>query len=62
MKIKTPCFGVPNTILSQAADHINVTGKTVLVIGTQKPWLEAVLLSKKPKKVVSLEYGYFIRY
>merc|ERR1712013_255556 len=47
-----------SNLVAAAADHINVTGKTVLVIGTQKPWLEAVLLSKKPKKVVSLEYGY----
>ena len=45
----------------QAADYINVTGKTILVVGTQDPWLEAVLLSKNPKKVVTLEYGYFIR-
>ena len=45
----------------QAADHINVTGLTILVVGTQNPWLEAVLLSKNPKKVVTLEYGYFIR-
>ena len=45
----------------QAADYINVTGKTILVVGTQDPWLEAVLLSKSPKKVVTLEYGYFIR-
>ena len=44
-----------------AADYINVTGLTILVIGTQEPWLEAVLLSKNPKKVVTLEYGYFIR-
>ena len=46
----------------QAADYINVTNKTVLVIGTQTPWVEAVLLSKKPRKVVTLEYGYYLRY
>ena len=45
----------------QAADFVNVTDKTVLVIGTQNPWLEAVLLTMKPKKIVTLEYGYFIR-
>ena len=39
-----------------------MAGKTILVIGTQNPWVEAVLLSKKPKKVVTLEYGYFIRF
>ena len=36
-------------MLSQAADYMNITGKRVLVIGTQTPWLEAVLLQKKPK-------------
>ena len=40
---------------------MNVTDKTVLVLGTQKPWVEAVLLTMKPKKIVTLEYGYFIR-
>ena len=30
----------------QAADAIGVEGKTVLVIGTQQPWVEAVLLTK----------------
>ena len=34
----------------------------MLVIGTQTPWVEAVLLSKKPRKVVTLEYGYYLRY
>ena len=47
---------------TQAADYVNVTGKTILVLGTQNPWVEAVLLSKKPAKIVTLEYGYFIRY
>jgi hypothetical protein len=32
--------------LLQAADYINITGTTVLVIGTQRPWLEAILLTK----------------
>ena len=45
----------------QAAEFVNVTNKMVLVIGTQNPWLEAVLLTMKPKKIVTLEYGYFIR-
>ena len=48
-------------LLFQAADYVNVTGKTILVVGTQDPWLEAVLLSKNPSKVVTLEYGHFIR-
>ena len=41
---------------------MNVTDKTILVIGSQTPWVEAVLFSKKPKKVITLEYGYFIRF
>jgi len=49
-----------SNLVAAAADYVNVTGKTVLVIGTQDPWLEAVLLTKNPKKVVTLEYGYFI--
>eukprot|EP00091_Calanus_sinicus_P002239 TRINITY_DN12279_c0_g1_i1.p1 TRINITY_DN12279_c0_g1~~TRINITY_DN12279_c0_g1_i1.p1 ORF type:complete len:386 (-),score=73.65 TRINITY_DN12279_c0_g1_i1:23-1180(-) len=47
-------------MIGAAADYQNVAGKTLLVIGSQTPWLEAVLLSKKAKKVVTLEYGYFI--
>ena len=31
-------------LVSQAADFVGVKGKTVLVIGTQHPWLEAILL------------------
>ena len=36
-------------MVSQAADYMNITGKRVLVIGTESPWLEAVLLQKRPK-------------
>jgi hypothetical protein len=32
--------------LFKAADAIGLHGKTILVIGTQQPWLEAVLLTK----------------
>ena len=41
-------------ILFQAADVVNVTDKRILVIGTQHPWLEAILLTKKPKKILTL--------
>jgi len=58
--IDTHGYWNASNIVSAAADYINVTGLTVLVVGTQDPWLEAVLLSKNPKKVVTLEYGYFI--
>ena len=32
--------------LFQALKQISVKGKTVLVIGTMTPWVEAVILSK----------------
>ena len=32
--------------MSKAAETVGVEGKTILVIGTQQPWLEAVLLAK----------------
>ena len=33
-------------MVAEAADEINMTGKRALVIGSQNPWLEAVLLAK----------------
>ena len=45
----------------KAADFINVTGKKVLVIGSQAPWVEAILLTKNPEKIVTVEYGHFQR-
>ena len=33
----------------QAAEAVDVTDMTVLVIGTQVPWLEAILLSRLDK-------------
>ena len=35
--------------MSQAADYMNITDKRVLVIGTETPWLEAVLLQRRPR-------------
>lgn len=46
-------------LVSEAADFINVTGKKILVIGSQKPWVEAILLTKSPEKIVTLEFGNF---
>jgi len=43
-----------------AAEAANVTGKVVLVIGSQSPWLEAVLITRGAAKIVTLEYGSFI--
>lgn len=33
-------------LVAEAADVVNMTGKRALVIGSQNPWVEAVLLSK----------------
>ena len=60
-QLKHILMALPHPCIPQAADYVNVTGKTILVLGTQNPWVEAVLLSKKPAKIVTLEYGYFIR-
>jgi len=49
-----------SNMVSAAADFMNLTDKTVLVIGTQQPWLEAVLLTKSPRKIVTLEYGHYL--
>ena len=48
-------------LILKAADFINVTGKKILVIGSQAPWVEAILLTRNPKKIVTLEYGHFKR-
>jgi len=45
--------------MSKAADQLNLKGKNILVIGTQSPWLEAIILTKSPKYVLTLEYGKF---
>ena len=48
-------------LILKAADFINVTGKKILVIGSQAPWVEAILLTKDPEKIVTLENGHFQR-
>ena len=45
----------------QAADYINITDKNVLVIGTQYPWIEAILLDRKPRMGVTVEYSKITR-
>ena len=45
------------SMISQAADYLNVTDKKVLVIGTEFPWIEAILQSRKPRKGVTIEYS-----
>jgi len=42
-----------------AAAQVGVAGKRILVIGSQWPWLEFLLLAREPKEIVTLEYGNF---
>merc|ERR1712106_74759 len=46
--------------IDEAAAVIDVSEKNILVIGTVEPWLEAVLLSRGAKKVLTLEYGNYV--
>ena len=52
-------YGIERTNI--VVNHLNVTGKIlgsrVLVIGSEKPWLEAICLLLGAKEVVTLEYG-----
>lgn len=43
--------------LLDALQHVTVQGASVLVIGSEKPWVEACLLSLGAKNVTTLEYG-----
>lgn len=45
--------------VDEAAAQVGVRGKRILVIGSQTPWLEVVLLARKPKQILTLEYGNF---
>jgi len=49
-----------SALIDEAAQEVNIEGKNVLVIGSQNPWVEAVLLTRNPAKIVTLEYGHFI--
>ena len=42
--------------VAEAADEVGITGKDVLVIGTQRPWLEAVLHTRRPRTLVTVDY------
>lgn len=51
-------YGLQGTIEVLAAmQYVNVTGATVLVIGSEHPWIEACMLSLGARDVVTLEYG-----
>ena len=36
-------------LVAEAADKMNITNKTVLVIGTEVPWIETILLQRNPR-------------
>ena len=42
--------------VAEAADEVGIAGKDVLVIGTQHPWLEAVLYTRRPRTLVTVDY------
>ena len=51
-------YGIPGT--NDVRDSIGtlpIEGKSILVIGTEKPWLEAILLYHGAAKVTTLEYA-----
>lgn len=41
----------------QAFDQFPVKGKTVAVIGSQNPWIEAILINYEAKSVTTVEYN-----
>jgi len=47
---------VTNALMA-AVTSVGMKGKRCLVIGSEKPWVEAVLLAAGAKSVVTLEYG-----
>jgi hypothetical protein len=51
-------YGVSATnALIAAVKSVGMKGKRCLVIGSERPWVEAVLLAAGAEKVVTLEYG-----
>jgi len=47
---------ISNNDLMTKYSKSNIHGKTLTVIGTQKPWLEAIALDAGASKVITLEY------
>ena len=38
-------------LISQAADYMDIRDKNVLVIGTEVPWVETLLLERRPRYI-----------
>ncbi len=51
-------YGVQDTnAVREGLMHMNLTGKRILVIGSENPWLEACALEAGATEVHTLEYG-----
>lgn len=51
-------YGIhPTNMMADAFQHARLKGADVLVIGSEKPWLEACLLAFGAAKITTLEYG-----
>ena len=51
-------YGVSNTNnVMEAVRVADLTGKRVMVVGSENPWVEAVCLAAGAREVVTLEYG-----
>lgn len=51
-------YGTGETnMLVEALGHLKIEGASVLVIGSEKPWIEACALSFGASEVTTLEYG-----
>jgi Caenorhabditis protein of unknown function, DUF268 len=54
-------YGVAaTTLFRDTVSDLPIRGKSVMVIGTQKPWIEAILLHLGAAKVTTLEYSHIV--
>lgn len=53
-----PPYGIDTTMLRDSLrKHTDIEGKRVLVIGTERPWVEGICLALGAAHVTTLEYG-----
>eukprot|EP00944_MAST-04C_sp_MAST-4C-sp1_P003859 g3859.t1 len=50
-------IGESNALMEALQTKIKVNGKRVLVIGSENPWLETIILAAGANKIVTLEYS-----
>ncbi len=46
-----------NIVCRHLTKHMNITGRHVLVVGSQTPWLEAIILEAGAAKITTLDYA-----